>query len=90
MIFVDFDKDITFWMPAVDAGIIFWRQEIWKGIIEKHENPADEDMDVSSDEDVDEEIEDPERTKPASHALQAAKSYGSLVSLITRNFVSQL
>ena len=47
-------------------------------------------MDVSSDEDVDEEIEDPERTKPASHALQAAKSYGFLVSLITRNFVSQL
>ena len=47
-------------------------------------------MDVSSDEDVDEEIEDPERTKPTSHALQAAKSYGSLVSLITRNFVSQL
>ena len=37
---------------------------------EKHVNPADEVMDVSSDEDVNEEIEDPERIKSASNALQ--------------------
>ena len=47
-------------MSAVDAGSISWRQEIRKKIIEKHENPADKVMDVSSDEDVDEEIRDPE------------------------------
>ena len=57
-------------MPAVDAGSISWRREIRKEIIEKHENPAVGIMDVSSDEDVDEKIEDPERIKSASDALQ--------------------
>ena len=47
-----------------------WPQEIRKEIIEKHENPADEVMDVSSDEDVDKEIEDPKKVKSASAALQ--------------------
>ena len=68
--YVDFDKDIASPMPAVDVGSISWGQEIRKGIIEKHKNPADELMDLSSDEDVDEEIEDPERIKSASDALQ--------------------
>ena len=68
--YVDFDKDITSSMPAVDAGSISSRQEIRKEIIEKHENPADEYMDVSRNEDIDEEIEDPERIKSASDALQ--------------------
>ena len=67
--YVDFDKDIASLMPAVDAGSISWRQEIRKEIIEKHENPADKVTDVSSNEDVDEEIEDPERIKSASDAL---------------------
>ena len=57
-------------LTAVDAGSISWRQEIRKEITEKHENPANEVMDVSSDEDVDEEIEDPERIRSASDALQ--------------------
>ena len=35
--YVDFDKDIASSMPAVDAGSIFWRQEIRKEVIEKHE-----------------------------------------------------
>ena len=56
--YVDFDKDVTSSMPAVDADSISWRQKIRKEIIEKHENPADEVMDVSSNEDVDEDIED--------------------------------
>ena len=56
--YVDFDKDLTSSMPAVDADSISWRQEIRKEIIEKDENPADEVMDVSSNEDVDEDIED--------------------------------
>ena len=51
--YVDFDKDIASSMPAVDAGSISWRQRIRKEIIEEDENPADEVMDVSSDEDVD-------------------------------------
>ena len=68
--FVDFDKDIASSMPAVEAGRISWRQEIRKEIIEKHENSADELMDVSSDEDLDEEIQDPERIKSACDALQ--------------------
>ena len=68
--YVDFDKDIASSMPAIDTGSISWRHEIRKEIIEKHENQADEVMDVSSNEDVDEEIEDPERIKSASDALQ--------------------
>ena len=56
--YVDFDKDLTSSMPAVDADSISWRQEIRKEIIEKDENSADEVMDVSSNEDVDEDIED--------------------------------
>ena len=68
--YVDFDKDIASSMLTVDAGSISWRQEIWKKITEKSENPADEVMDVSSDEDVDEEIEDTERIKSASDTLQ--------------------
>ena len=57
---VDFDKDIASSIPAVDAGSIFWHQEIRKEIIGKHENPTDEVMNVSSDEDLDEKIQDPE------------------------------
>ena len=68
--YVDFDKDIASSMLTVDAGSISWRQEIWKKITEKSENPADKVMDVSSDEDVDEEIEDTERIKSASDTLQ--------------------
>ena len=68
--YVDFDKDIASSMPAVDAGSCSWLQEIRKEIIEKHENPADEVMDLSSDKDVNEKIEDPERIKSASDALQ--------------------
>ena len=49
---------------------ISWRQEIQKEITEKYENPAEEVMNVSSDEDVDEEIEDSGRIKSASDALQ--------------------
>ena len=67
---MDLDKDIASSMLAVDARSISWRQEIWKEITEKPENPADEVMDVSSDEDVDEEIEDIERIKSASDTLQ--------------------
>ena len=68
--YVDLDKDIASSMSAVDAGSIYWRQEIRKEIIQKHENPAGEVMDVSSDEGVDEEIEDPEKIKTVSDALQ--------------------
>ena len=68
--YVDLDKDIASSMSAVDAGSISWRQEIRKEIIEKHENPVGEVMDVPSDEGVDEEIEDPEKIKTASDALQ--------------------
>ena len=57
-------------MHAVDAGSISWRKEIQKEIIEKNENPADEVMDVSSDEDVHKEIEGPERIKFPCDALQ--------------------
>ena len=67
--YVDFD-DIAFSMPAADAGSISCCQKIRKEITEKHENPADEVMNVSSDGDVDEEIEDPERIKSASDVLQ--------------------
>ena len=67
--YVDFDKDIASLMPAVDVGSISWCQEIRKEIIEKHENPADKVTDVSSNEDVDEEIEDSGRIKSASDAL---------------------
>ena len=78
-------------MPAVDADNISRRQEILKEINEKHENPADEVMDVSSEDHVDKEIKDPERIKSASNALQVIdiKSYGSLIDSIMRNFVSQ-
>ena len=55
--YTDFDKDIASSMPVVDPRIS-WRQEIRKEIIEKHEDPADEFMDVSSNADVDEDIED--------------------------------
>ena len=68
--YVDFDKDIASSILAVDAGSISWRQDIRKKIIKKHENPADEVMDVSSDEDVDQEVKDPERIKSAFDALQ--------------------
>ena len=66
----DFDKDIASSMPTVDAGSISRCQEIRKEIIKKHENPAVKVMDVSNDEDVDEEAEDPGRIKSASDALQ--------------------
>ena len=68
--YVDLDKDIASSMSVVDAGSISWRQEIRKEIIEKHENPVGEVMDVPSDEGVDEEIEDPEKIKAVSDALQ--------------------
>ena len=68
--YVGFEKDIASSMPAADAGSISWRQEIRKETIEKHENPADVFMDVLSNEDVDEEMEDPERIKSASDTLQ--------------------
>ena len=58
--YVDFDKDIASSIPAADAGSIFWHQEVRKEITGKHENPTDEVMNVSSDEDSDEEIQDPE------------------------------
>ena len=57
-------------MSAVDAGSISWRQEIRKKISEKHENPADKVMDVSSDEDVDEEIRDPEEVDKRLKIMQ--------------------
>ena len=41
-----------------------------KKSLKKHENPVPKVMDVSSDEDVDKEAEDPERIKSASDALQ--------------------
>ena len=47
--YVNFDKDIASSMLPVDAGSISWRQDIRKEIIKKHENPADEVTDVSSD-----------------------------------------
>ena len=68
--YVDLDKDIASSMSAVDAGSISWRQEIRKEIIEKHENPAEEVMDASSDKEIDEEIEDPERIQSIFDALQ--------------------
>ena len=72
-------------MSAVDVGSISWHQKIQKEVIKKLENPADAVMDVSSDEDIDEEIEDLERIKSASNALQWwIKSYGSLINLIIR------
>ena len=67
---MDFDKNIVSSMPVVDVDSISLHLEIPKEIIEKHGNGADEIMDVSSDEDNDEEIEDPERIKSASDALQ--------------------
>ena len=47
--YVNFGNDIATSMLAVDAGSISWRQDIQKEIIKKHENPADEVTDVSSD-----------------------------------------
>ena len=67
---MDFDKNIASSMPAVDVGSISSHLEIPNKIIEKHGNGADEIMDVLSDEDIDKEIEDPERIKSASDALQ--------------------
>ena len=67
---VDPDNYVDFGKEEVDAGSICWRQEIRKETIEKHENPVDEVMHVSSDEDVDEEIEHPERIKSNSDTLQ--------------------
>ena len=66
--YVDFDREFVSSMPAVDAGNCGWRQELRKEIIEKHENP-DSDA-ISSDEDIDEEIVDPENIKSTSEALQ--------------------
>ena len=66
--YVDFDREFVSSMPGVDAGNRGWRQELRKEIIEKHENP-DSDA-ISSDEDIDEEIEDPENIKSTSEALQ--------------------
>ena len=57
-VYVDFDKDTASSMPVVDAGSISWRQEIRKEIIEN------EVMDISSNEGVDEKIEDHERISP--------------------------
>ena len=68
--FVSFGKDISSSIPAVDASSFSWRQKIRKETIEKYENTADKLMDVSSDEDLDEEIEDPERIKLACDTLQ--------------------
>ena len=68
--YVECDKDIASSMPAVDADSISRCQEVLKEIIEKHGNPADEIMDVSSNENVDEEIEDPQRIKSTSDVLQ--------------------
>ena len=68
--FVNFDKDNSSSMPAVDASSFSWRQEIWKQIIEKYENPAEEVMDASSNEEIDEEIKDPERIQSIFDALQ--------------------
>ena len=68
--YVDFDREVVSSMPAVDTGNLGWRQELRKEIIEKHENPNPEFMDVSSDEDQNEENEDPENIKSASEALQ--------------------
>ena len=67
--YVNFGKDIASSISAVDVGSISWRQEIWKEITEKHENPAEDVTDLTSNEDVDEEIEDPKRIKSASDAL---------------------
>ena len=44
------------------------RRNHWKT---KHENPTDEVMHILGDEDIDKEIEDPERIKSTSDALQA-------------------
>ena len=68
--FVNFDKDNSSSMPAVDASSFSWRQEIWKQIIEKYENPAEEVMDASSNEEIDEEIKDPERIQSIFDDLQ--------------------
>ena len=68
--YVECDKDIASSMPAVDADSISRCQEVLKEIIEKHGNPADEIMDVSSNENVDEEIEDPQSIKSTSDVLQ--------------------
>ena len=68
--FMSFGKDISSSIPAVDASSFSWRQKIRKETIEKYENTADKLMDVSSDEDLDEEIEDPERIKLACDTLQ--------------------
>ena len=68
--YVDFDREVVSSMPAVDIGNLGWRQELRKEIIEKHENPNPEFMDVSSDEDQNEENEDAENIKSASEALQ--------------------
>ena len=67
--YVNFGKDIASSISAVDVGSISWRQEIWKEITEKHENPVEDVTDLTSNEDVDEEIEDPKRIKSASDAL---------------------
>ena len=67
---VDPDDYVDFGKEEVDTGSISWRQEIRKEVFEKHGNPADEVMHVSSNEDVDEEIEDPERIKSNSDTLQ--------------------
>ena len=69
------DEDLQTWrgyrLDNASSRWEFWRQKLWKEIIvEKRENPAEEVIDVSSDEDVDEEIEDRERIKSASDSVQ--------------------
>ena len=61
--YVDFDREVVSSMPAVDIGNLGLRQELRKEIIEKHENPNPEFMEVSSDEDQNEENEDAENIK---------------------------
>ena len=80
---MDFDKNIASSMPSVDVGSISSHLEIPNKVIEKHGNGADEIMDVLSDEDIDKEIEDPERIKSASDALQ-------VMDKVIRHFSSHL
>ena len=88
---VDPDNYVDFGKEEVDAGSICWRQEIRKETIEKHENPVDEVMHVSSDEDVDKRLNILKESSPILTPCKWwIKAYGSLISLITRNLESQL
>lgn len=66
----DCDKGVVLRIPAVGADKLGWRQKLIKKIIKKTWNPDYEFMDLSSEEDLDEEVRDTENIKSTLEASQ--------------------